>query len=156
MFHFRLQKMLELRRTQVDRQRRVVAAIDRERIAAQSRRSEIEREREEHNRRCEDTPGQSFSVLELRGRVATSAALAAQLSETEAELERIADRLRREKETLLGQHQGVRALERLREKKLESYRNEMEAQERKALDDIQGRSGGIRARRSATPSSRPR
>lgn len=150
-FRFRLEKILELRRSELDQRRASFLALEREGWVLRERLSRAEEERAEHGRRSEESSATPLRPLDLLSRARTSDAHRRRVEALAVELHEHQGRLARAREELAEANQRVRMLEKLREKKLEEYRDEIEAQERKILDDIQGRKGLMRLRGPADP-----
>lgn len=148
-FRFRLQRILDFRRAEFAAARAGLLQAEAELIARESHWQRCRDEREAMASRHLES-GQLLDATRLRTRVL--AAGAARTRE-DAALARV-----REAESVVEAHRTktvearrrVRALERLRERRLQTWQDEERAQERKAMDDTQGRKGGPLSTRAAT------
>jgi flagellar protein FliJ len=151
-FRFRLEKVLELRRSELDTLKLRMSELESLRLESERQLMIARRERGEYARQCDAPLEGPLTVLDLQSRLRTVTlhqrrvdAMAAALSEAE-------DAVSHLRESLLDANRRVKALERLREKKLADHVGEIEAQDRKILDDIQGRKGGVGSVGAALPS----
>ena len=150
-FRFRLQKILELREHEEEAAQRVLGGLQRRVQAAERSLENVRRARRDHDRRCEDLGERPVSVLELRARLQTSESLRAAEEAAERQRRSALDDVDRAREALVEAHRKVEALRRLREKALDRWKIEMNAQERKILDDISNRYGDERLGPAASP-----
>ncbi len=140
-FQFPLEKVLRLRKQETERARRQLAfALAAEREAAQMAR-----------RARTAVEGRIEMVLRQEDRTLTAAAFASQrayldrlrreAAEAEERLAAAREETGRARDVLLAARRWEQMLEKLRERRLESWRAEALREEQKGLDDLGGRSG---------------
>jgi flagellar FliJ protein len=155
-FRFRLERVLGLRRTELDELRLRMGRLRGEQLEArQALRVAIE-ERRAYARRCSDPLEGGHTPLQLQSRFQTAASHARRVEQSQAALDEVNARIDALRDELMEAHRRVKILERLREKRLADHLEEIEAQERKLLDDIHRRRGRMRFGRSALPARCPR
>jgi len=148
-FRFRLQRILDFRRAEFAAARAELLQAEAELVGRETTWRRCQEEREALAAR-HLAPGGLLDATRLRFRV--MAADAARARE-EAALARV-----RDAEALVATHRArtvearrrVRVLERLRERRLQAWQDAERAQERKALDDTQGRKRGPLSAGAAT------
>lgn len=153
-FRFRLQKLLEYRQRLVDEARIALAKADQalaaancELEAARAHRAQLDQAYREPSQATVTALSHARALGEVRAASAREARASAAL--LRAEQARQAARAHVER-----CHRGAKMLERLRERRLQSHREEERAQERHAMDDVAGRRGRSRPLPPASPARR--
>jgi flagellar export protein FliJ len=154
-FRFRLQKLLDYRLDQLEQARLALAKAEQ----ALARRFEELDEASRERARLELTYRElaaEVTVLQLQRALAqTRAATAAQERARHAVL--AAEQVRAAAhEQLTRCHRQARMLEKLRERRLAVHQAAIRAQERRAMDDVGGRTRGARSQPAALPAGRRR
>ncbi len=155
-FRFRLEKVLELRRSELDELRMQMEELEARRRRAEQELLAAEEERQSYSHRCDRAPTRPMTPLELQSRCQTAALHRRQIAILQERLGQVEGAVAQLRSRLLEANRRVKILERLREKKVADYLREMDAQERKILDDIPGRKGGRGLFGSALPSESSR
>lgn len=150
-FRFRLERVLALRRTELDGLRQRMRGLRAEEQQIQDELRAAIHGRREYDRQCALPSDTNLSPLNLVSRLRTAELHARKVSQTQTTLSEVQGRIQHLRSELLEGHRKVKILERLRERKLKMYREEIEAQETKMLDDIQRRTGRVRSRRAELP-----
>ena len=140
-FRFRLQKVLDLRERELDSRRRELAQAIREETARAAALELVRAERAAFDERLCHVDDRPVSALELRARLAASQAHAVREAQTEQSLEAARRATTAVRERTVEAHRAVETLRRLRERAHAKWLREIDAQERKILDDIQSRYG---------------
>jgi len=150
-FRFRLQRLLDFRRNELDTQRLTlsrleaqIAELARERVALQQRRDSLDREHRAPNPHAIGVLGLRRGLAELQTLLVEDEQLVARIAELSTHLEHARRRV-------LEAHRRVRSLERLTERRQADYEAEMRAQDRKNSDEHAGRRGRNPFRPSAKP-----
>lgn len=153
MFRFRLQKLLDLREREEQQAQLRLAEAQSHRLRAQEELRAASEARDDFDRRCAEDSTEALRPIDLRARLFQVNALRDREESAHAALEacmRQEDTLR---EVVLQAHRTVEVLRRLRERTEKKWRDEIEAKERKILDDISGRYGALRKDLTASPAA---
>jgi flagellar FliJ protein len=135
-FEFRLQKLLELRRLEEETAQREFAAAQ-EAVAQRNRAILALLSEEEKGRRdLRAQQERAIDVARLRMAGEYLEALGRQLGRERSEMEVLAKAELEKRRRLTEALKGVRVLERFRERQLRRYRQELDLEERKFLDEI--------------------
>lgn len=154
-FEFRLQRILELREREEQASQQVLAALQRRHLSAQESLRQVRIARDAHDDHCALDPGRPLTALDLRARLATTAALEAAEAQARRQAQQTAAEMERGRAALVEAHRRVQVLQRLRERAHRRWAAELRTQERKIMDDTHNRSGIVDLR-AATPARRSR
>lgn len=155
-FVFRLQKILELREREEEAAQRSLATLLRREMQARESLRQVQAARRAHDDHCSEDPGRPLTALDLRARLSTTAALTAAEAQAQRQADAVAVESRRARDLLVEAHRKVEVLRRLRDRNHRRWIAEMNAQERKILDDTPNRSGKMGLCRPETPATRGR
>ncbi|HKK70123.1 MAG TPA: flagellar export protein FliJ [Candidatus Krumholzibacteria bacterium] len=140
-FRFRLQKVLELRERELEQKQLELARARADEFGASDALERARRERLDHDTRLRRVDASPVSPLELRARLATTEALTRREDAARRELEVARERTEAARVRAIEAHHGVEIVDRLRDRARSRWQAEIDAQERKILDDIQSRYG---------------
>jgi flagellar protein FliJ len=151
-FRFRLEKVLELRRSELDELKLRMSQLESKRLECERYLTIAQQERAGYALQCDAPLEGALTPLDLQSRLRTVRLHERRVAATSAALSDADDAVNCLRESLLEANRRVKVLERLREKKFADHVGEIEAQDRKILDDIQGRKGGVGSVGPALPS----
>jgi flagellar FliJ protein len=140
-FRFRLQKVLELRERELEQRQLELARARTDEAHATDALERARRERLDHDGRLRTVDTEPVTPLELRARLATTEALTRREDAARQELEAARQRTESARRRAIDAHHAVEVVERLRDRARSRWQAEIDAQERKILDDIQSRYG---------------
>jgi flagellar FliJ protein len=135
-FEFRLEKLLELRRLREDVAQRELGEA-RKAVAEQNRVIlAILNEEEAGKKALRELMKKTVNILQLRLQEGYLASLERRLRQEYGRLQELSKTEQEKRKALIEARKGVRVLERFRERQYREYRHELEAEERKFLDEV--------------------
>ncbi len=143
MFRFRLQRLLDYRRQELDAARLVLAQCQRIADDWRTRLEVLREERRVGSQRYLQT-NQVLTPAELQLRVGVTRNLEAHEEALGLKLAHADHEVELARENVVEAHREVRGLEKLRERRKEQHGQEMRTQEAKEMDDIRVRHGEMR------------
>ena len=152
-FVFRLQKILELREREEEAAQRLLASLQRRELQARESLRQVRAALLAHDDHCAEDPGRPLTALDLRARLATHSALTAAEGQAKRQADGVAAEVDRARGALVEAHRKVEVLRRLRERNHRRWIAEINAQERRILDDTRNRNGEMGIGYPETPAS---
>ena len=135
-FQFNLESVLKVRRARADKTRREFAAVQRQVMDAQARLAQYQALEREGKAVLADMSRKTLDIAQIRLQKQYLFAVAQRIQISVQETQGLEKQLDERRRVLIEDRRDERAMELLREKRLEQYRYELDRAEQKILDDM--------------------